>query len=46
MTKREKEVNTFNKKYKIGIDGILEKDSGEKIKTKTRSEAWLMGGSS
>lgn len=37
-------VAGWNKKYPEGTEVIVKKDNGAEIKTKTRSEAWLLGG--
>ena len=41
---QQNQVEKFNLRYRIGQHVNVETDSGKTITTKTRSEAWLLGG--
>lgn len=36
-------VNTWNKEYQPGIDVIVTKDDKSEVRTKTKSEAFMLG---
>lgn len=42
----QREVEEWNAQYSEGTTVTLVNDRGNKIETKTRSEAWVMGGHS
>lgn len=44
MTKQQKAVDKWNAKYQIGQAVLLRKDSGETVRTKTRSAAEVLSG--
>ena len=37
-------VENFNLKYPVGTEVVVKRDSGEKLRTKTRSAAWMLSG--
>lgn len=39
-----KEVEDFNLHVPVGSPVVVTKDMGEQVETRTRSEAWVMGG--
>ena len=41
---KQESVNAWNKVHAIGAPVIVRDDHGKERKTKTRSEAWVMGG--
>lgn len=45
LKKQQKACDDFNKKYPVGTEVMLKKDFiDEPIKTKVKSEAWVMSG--
>lgn len=44
IRKLTQEVAAFNDAVKPGDDVIVIKDDGRRVQTRTRSEAWILGG--
>lgn len=44
MNKAEKQAQAWNEKHAVGTNVLVRKDLGDVLATKTRSEAYVLGG--